>query len=205
MEARERILLRANELFNRFGFRRVTMDEIAVKAGMSKKTIYQLFENKDEIVNAIVEQHINNSSATCELNKKTAENAINEVFLNIEMLEKLTEEIHPALFDDLEKFFPAVFEKLYKHKNNFIFKKVHDNLKRGIAEGLYREELNVDVITRLRIETMFLPFNQEAFPFGKYRIAEVETEIIEHFLYGIATPQGQRLIKKYKSKRLKSK
>ncbi len=61
MEARERILVKAHELFNRFGFRRVTMDEIALKTGMSKKTIYQSFENKDEIVNAVVEEHITRS------------------------------------------------------------------------------------------------------------------------------------------------
>jgi AcrR family transcriptional regulator len=68
MEPKERILGKAHELFNRFGFRRVTMDEIALKSGMSKKTIYQSFLNKDELVDAVVEEHINRSVATCEQN-----------------------------------------------------------------------------------------------------------------------------------------
>jgi AcrR family transcriptional regulator len=205
MEARERILFRASELFNRFGFKRVTMDEIAAKAGMSKKTIYQSFENKDEIVNAIVENHINQSACLCEDHCHNAENAVHEVFLNIEMVQKLTSEINPVLFEDLEKFYPAVFDKVHRHQHEFIFKKIQGNLKQGIEEGLYREDINIDILTRLRIETLFLPFNQQVFPFSKYNIMEVEAEIIEHFLYGIATAKGQKLIKKYKQLRLKNK
>jgi AcrR family transcriptional regulator len=200
MEARERILLKANELFNRYGFRRVTMDEIALKTGMSKKTIYQSFENKDEIVNAIVEQHINKSATLCESNLCVAENAIHEVFLNMEMVQKLTEDMHPSIFEDLEKYYPIVFEKLFRHKNDFISYKISQNMKRGIEEGLYREEINIDILTKLRIETMFLPFNQQLFPYSKYKLGDIEFELIEHFIYGIATPKGQKLFKKYKEK-----
>lgn len=202
METRDRILLKANELFNRYGFRRVTMDEIALKTGMSKKTIYQSFENKDEIVNAIVEQHINKSATLCESNNCQAENAIHEVFLNIEMVQKLTEDMNPALFEDLEKYYPIVFEKLFRHKNDFISHKIKDNLKKGIEEGLYREEIDIDVLTKLRIEQMFLPFNQQLFPAGKYKLADVEFVMIEHFIYGIATIKGQKTFKKYKDKNI---
>ncbi len=198
MEARDRILLKANELFNRLGFRRVTMDEIALKTGMSKKTIYQSFENKDEIVDAIVEAHINKSASQCDVNAQNAENAVHEVFLNIEMLQKLTEEMNPGLFEDLEKYYPAVFEKVYRHKHDFIAQKISGNMLRGIEQGLYREDINVDILSKLRIETMFLPFNQQLFPFGKYKIYDVEMEIINHFLHGITTPKGQKLIQKYK-------
>jgi hypothetical protein len=123
---------------------------------------------------------------------------VNEVLLNIEMVQKLTEEMNPSLFEELEKYYPLVFEKLYNHKNEFIYKKVRANLEKGIEEGVYREDINVDVLSKLRIETLFLPFNQQAFPFGKYKLFDVEMEIIEHFLYGIATTKGQKLIKKYK-------
>lgn len=203
MEPRDRILLRANELFNRFGFRKVTMDEIAAKTGMSKKTIYQSFENKDEIVNAIVEQHISKSASMCESNLCQAENAVQEIFLNLEMVQKLTEDMNPGLFEDLERYYPPIFEKLFRHKNDFISKKIKDNLKRGIEEGLYREEIDIDILTKLRIETMFLPFNQQLFPFSKYKLTEVEFELIEHFIYGIATLKGQKLFNKYKLQRLK--
>lgn len=203
MENRERILVKANELFNRFGFRRVTMDEIAVKTGMSKKTIYQLFSNKDEIVDAVVEEHINKSAAKCEQNCIDAENAVHEIFLNIDMIQDLMSEMNPVVFEEMEKFFPAVFTKFFHHKNTYIFEKIQKNLEKGIREGLFREELNVDVITKFRIETMFIPFNQDVFPYGKYKLAEVETETLELYLYGISTIEGQKLIRKYKQQRIK--
>ena len=205
MEARERILLKAHELFNRFGFRRVTMDEIALKTGMSKKTIYQSFENKDEIVDAVVEEHIKKNSAVCEMHTKNAENAVHEIFLNIETIQELVAEMNPTVFEDLEKYFPAVFIKMYQHKNEYFSKKVKDNLINGINEGLYRKELNIDIITKLRIETVFLPFRQEIFPYGKFNLGEVQKEILEHYLYGLCTPEGQKLIKKYENLRLKNK
>ncbi|MCW3081321.1 MAG: TetR/AcrR family transcriptional regulator [Segetibacter sp.] len=204
MEARERILAKADELFNRFGFRRVTMDEIALKTGMSKKTIYQSFENKDQIVNAVVEDHIKKSCGICEAHCANAENAVHEIFLNMETMQELVGEMNPTVFEDLEKFFPTVFVKLYQHKNEYLAKKVKDNLVAGIKEGFYRKELNIDIITKLRIENVFLPFRQEVFPFAKFSMVEVQKEILEHYLYGLCTPEGQELIKKYKNSRTKS-
>ncbi len=203
METKERILGKAQELFNRFGFRRVTMDEIALKSGMSKKTIYQSFANKDELVDAAVEEHINKSVATCEQNCAKAKNAVHEIFLNIDMIEDLMSEMNPIILEEMEKFFPAAFLKFYHHKNNYIFQKVQKNLKKGIEEGFFRQELNIDVITKFRIETMFTPFNQDVFPYGKYNLAEVEIETLELYLYGISTIEGRKLIKKYKEQRIK--
>ncbi|WP_018611112.1 TetR/AcrR family transcriptional regulator [Segetibacter koreensis] len=204
MEQKERILCKAHELFCRFGFRRVTMDEIAMKTGMSKKTIYQSFANKDEIVDAVVEDILNKSVLMCEANLAKAENAIHEIFLNIDMSQELMFEMNPAVYEDMEKFFPAVFAKFFRYKNNYISEKVQKNIKRGIEEGLFRAELNVDIITKFRIATLFIPFNQDIFPYGKYNLAEIELETIELYLYGISTLEGQKLIKKYKQQRFKN-
>lgn len=204
MDNRERILGKAQELFNHFGFRRVTMDEIAIKAGMSKKTIYQSFANKDEIVDAVVEGHINKSMETCEQNLIKSENAVHEVFLNIELIQDIMSEMNPLIFEDMEKFFPGVFAKFFCFRKNYISAKVQNNLEKGIQEGLFREELNVDVITKFRVETLFTPFNHNVFPYGKYNLAEVEIETLELYLYGITTNEGQKLIKKYKQQRIKN-
>ena len=204
MEPRDRILLKANELFNRHGFRRVTMDEIALKTGMSKKTIYVSFATKDEIVDAIVMDHINRSELRCEADCCNAENAIHEVFLSMDMIQEHFSEMNPTIMEDLEKFFLVTYNKLYEHKNDFITKKVKANQEKGIAEGLFREDINIDILTKLRIGTMFLPFDQTIFPYSKYKLIEVEREILEHYLYGLATTQGQKLIKKYKQQRTKT-
>jgi AcrR family transcriptional regulator len=205
MEARERILRKAYELFNRFGIRRVTMDEIALKTGMSKKTIYQSFANKDELVDAVLEEHLRKNCFQCECNKTGADNAVHEIFLNIDMVQELMVEMNPTVFYDLEKFHPAAFLKLNEHRNRYLYQKVTDNLNWGIREGLFREDIDVDVITKLRLQIMFLPFNLEIFPYGKYNLAEVEIQTLEHYLYGIATIKAHKLIDKYKQQRIKTK
>jgi len=204
MEARERILLKAHELFSRFGFKRVTMDEIALKTGMSKKTIYQSFETKDEIVDAVVDEHLKKSVAICERLTSCAENAVHEIFLNIGTIQELVADMNPAVFEDLEKYFPSVFVKLHQHINGYLLQKIRDNINSGIKEGYYRKELNVDIITKLRVQTMFLPFRPEVYPFGKFNLVEVQKEILEHYLYGLCTLEGQKLIIKYEKLRIKN-
>ncbi|MEJ7677368.1 MAG: helix-turn-helix domain-containing protein [Segetibacter sp.] len=123
METKERILRKAHELFNRFGFRRVTMDEIALKSGMSKKTIYQSFVNKDELVDAVVEEHINKSVATCEQNCGKAENAVHEIFLNIDMIEDLMSEMNPIILEEMEKFFLLFLQNFFTIRTIIFFRK----------------------------------------------------------------------------------
>ena len=148
--------------------------------------------------------HINRSELRCEADCCNAENAIHEVFLSMDMIQEHFSEMNPTIMEDLEKFFLVTYNKLYEHKNDFITKKVKANLEKGIAEGLFREDINIDILTKLRIGTMFLPFDQTIFPYSKYKLIEVEREILEHYLYGLATTQGQKLIKKYKQQRTKT-
>lgn len=204
MEPKERILQKAHELFNKFGIRSVTMDEIAAQIGMSKKTIYQSFSNKDELVDAIIEDHISRNKTRCEADGTLAENAIHEIFLSMEMVQDMLGDVNPTIFNDLQKFHPVTFQKLLQFKDLYLYKVVFDNIAWGIKEGFYREDMNIEVITKLRLSTMFLPFDQEIFPVHRYSLVQVEIEALELFLYGLATSKAHKLIVKYKSERIKS-
>lgn len=203
VETQERILQKGQDLFLRYGIRSITMDEIAAQLGMSKKTIYQYFSDKNELVDAVAAAHIDNNKCKCKAYHETAVNAVHEIFLTIEMVQEMMANMNPAIFYDLQKYHPKTFSKFNEHRNTFLYKIVKDNLEWGVADGLYRQEINIDVTTKVRLETMFLPFNQDVFPSGKYRLADVETETLEHYLYGIATLKGHKLIEKYKQQRLK--
>ena len=205
MELRERILLKAQDLFHKYGIRSVTMDEIASQLGMSKKTIYQSFADKDELVDATLQQHIDSNKCRCEEDKLKAENAVHEIFLTIDMLEELLADMSPSIFYDLEKFHPKTFAKLTHHRNQYLYKVVKSNLEWGISEDLYRSEIDVEIVTKIRVETMFLPFNQILFPQNKYSLVQVEKETMELFLYGVATTKAHKMINKYKEQRFKAK
>jgi AcrR family transcriptional regulator len=204
METRERILAKGHELFLKFGIRSVTMDEIASQLGMSKKTIYQFFSDKDELVDAVAEAHIMENQHRCVADKQTAKNAIHEIFLTMDMIQEMMSDMSPTIFYDLEKFHPKTFSRFNEHRNQYLYKVIKSNLEWGMSEGLYRPEIDVEITTKLRLETMFLPFNQTVFPAHKYSLLTVEKETLEHFLYGVATAKSHKLIDKYKQERFKA-
>ena len=200
---KDRIQQKAHDLFMHYGVRSVTMDEIAVQLGISKKTIYHFFSDKDELVDMVMDYKIKCSENDCLHNKAQAHDPIHEMFLVIEMMQKMFENMNPSIMNDLEKFHPNAFKKFYQHKYNFIYKQLVDNLEKGRAAELYRNDFNLDIIIKLRLETMLLSFNQSLFPSSKYTLFDVARELTENFLFGIATLKGHKLITKYQKERHK--
>ena len=197
MGVKTRILQKAHDLYMRYGIRSVTMDEIALQTGVSKKTIYQFFEDKDALVEAIVLEKIKFAQQCCNSDMETADNAIEEMFRTMQMMEEMFRNMNPAVMFDLQKHHPAAFTKFEKHKSEYVYNVIRENLKRGILEDLYRSDLNIDIISLYRVESMMLLFNP-SFQFkGKYNLADVEKEVILHYLFGIASPKGYKLILKY--------
>ena len=202
MEVQERIMLKADELFRRYGIRSVTMDEIANQLGMSKKTIYQYYTDKDQLVEAVAEKEISFSQESCLKDMAASTNAIDEIFRVMAFVEVMFRNMNPAMLYDLEKYHPAGYRKFLQHKNIFLSDMIKRNLERGIEEELYRPEINIEVLTRLRLENMMLGFNTEVFSPSKFNLVELQHELIEHFLYGVATLKGYKLIIKYKQQRI---
>lgn len=198
METKERILVKAHELFMRYGIRSVSMDDIATNLGMSKKTIYQFFADKDELVDAIMDVEIVNMQNDCTSCSIRARDAVDEIFLTMEQILEQFSQMNPMVLYDMEKFHHRAYQKIMKHKHDFILKIISSNLERGKAEGLYRPEVNVEIMARFRLESMMLAFNIDLYPPKKFPLVEVTRELIEHFVYGISTLKGIKLIEKYK-------
>lgn len=197
MEIKDRIRLKAHDLFLQYGIRSVSMDDIAAALGMSKKTIYQYYADKDELVDAVVDDELTDTQGDCELCRVKARDAVEEVVLTMLQIYDQFRNMNPVVLFDMEKFHPRSHQKFHRHKNEFLLKVIRQNMERGIKEELYRSEINVDVLSRYRLENMLIPFNMLAFPPAKYNLADVSQEIMEHFLYGLATPKGYKLIVKY--------
>lgn len=198
METKERILVKAHELFMRYGIRSVSMDDIATNLGMSKKTIYQFFADKDELVDAIMDVEIVKMQNDCTSCGIRARDAMDEIFLTMEQILEQFSQMNPMVLYDMEKFHHRAYQKIMKHKHDFILKIISSNLERGIEEGLYRPEINVEIMSRFRLESMMLAFNIDLFPPKKFALVEVTREMIEHFIYGISSLKGIKLIEKYK-------
>ncbi len=201
MDVRERIKQKADELYRRYGIKSVTMDEIASQLGVSKKTIYQSFSDKNELVDAVIVDLLNYNKACCQKDRATAQNAIDEVYLAMEMLESMFENMNPSILFDMERNHPATYEKFKKHKYNFLFHLVKENIERGKREELYRPEINADVVATVRLETMMMPFNENLFPKSKYTLVFLEKQLIEYYLFGLVSQKGYKLVAKYQKER----
>jgi TetR/AcrR family transcriptional regulator, cholesterol catabolism regulator len=198
---KERIKQKADELFMQYGLRSVTMDEIAVQLGVSKKTLYQNYADKDALVEAVVGDILSTNEQQCNCDCTRAKNAIDEVFLAMDMMQEMFQDMNPSILFEMEKYHPKAFEKFLQHKYNFIYKILKENIDRGINEELYRTDIDVEILVKARLETMMLPFNQIIFPKSKFNLMRVETALTTHFLFGLATVKGYKLITKYQQER----
>lgn len=203
MEAKERILVKSHELFNRYGIRSVSMDDIAAQLGMSKKTLYQYYTDKDELVNAMFDSTLNINKSNCLECSNKGENAIHEVFLSFDIMEEMLKTMNPSVLFDMQKYHPSAYKKFEEFRNGFLYKIIKSNLDRGVKEELYRPEIDTDILSRYRLHSVLLSFNPEIFSTIKTSHVHIEQQLLECFLYGLATSKGQKLIQKYKHQRTK--
>jgi AcrR family transcriptional regulator len=202
-DTRGRIRAKAAEMFMKWGVRSVSMDDIANSLGASKKTLYQYFSDKDELVDAVVGHIVTENQASCDVDRMEASNAVEEVFKAIDMVQAMFRNMNPSLLYDLQKYHPKAFNRFLKHKNDYLYSIVRSNLERGIAEELFRSDINVELLSRFRVESITMFFNPEFLGKQKFNFAEVQQKIMEHFLFGVASLKGHKLILKYQQQREK--
>lgn len=204
-DPKQRIQAAAHGLVMKYGIRTVSMDDIAATVGMSKKTLYQYYRDKDELVNSIIEKVLSENQCTCNVCLTQATNAVHEVFLTIEMMLDMFKDMNPSVMFDLQKYHPQAYGLFLKHKSDFIYNAIKSNLEKGIKEELYRPDINVEVLSRFRIESMFIPFNPDfQRSLSKYSLLQMEEQIMLNFLFGMVTLKGYKLVTKYLEQRNKN-
>jgi len=199
LEIRSYIIRESNKLFSQFGFKSVTMDDIARQLGISKKTIYQHFADKDELVNILIGAKLEHQQCTMKNCAAQAKDAIEEIFLSMARIHETLGTMNPKLFYDLQKYHPKAWLTFKAFKEKRMETSFRENLERGLAEGIYRSEINIDILTQIRIDHADLVFNKhDHFTMNKYSIAQVLVELTEHYLYGVCNQKGLKLMARYK-------
>ncbi|MDB5273265.1 MAG: transcriptional regulator, TetR family [Chitinophagaceae bacterium] len=198
IETGERILIEAEQLFFRYGVKSITMDEIATHLGISKKTIYQFYKDKKELVYKVVETKMAKQETEMEEIAEKAIDPVHEILLTSDYLKKIFINMNPFLLVEVQKYYPRAYGIFSTHRDKCIFSSIFNNIKKGITQGLYRPGMDVDTIARLRMVCIDAAFNPDNFPLAKKNLNELQMQLIEHFLYGICTLKGHKLINKYK-------
>lgn len=193
----ETVLLdRAESLFIRFGIKSITMDDVAADLGISKKTLYQMVESKDDLVVRVLNRHISREKTQCMVWSSESKNAIEEILSVMKANSQEISQMKTNVINDLQKYHREGWLVVRNYHFDFVFKVIKDNIQRGRAEGLYREDFDTDIVTRLHLTTGFSLFDDQIFPYDSISRANLFNEFIMHFLHGIVSPKGLSYLKK---------
>jgi AcrR family transcriptional regulator len=198
-EIKNKILLQVAELYLKYGIRSVSMDDLAHELGISKKTIYQYFEDKDDFVNQVTTMLLEERMQEYRHNSEIACNAIEELYTMSRLLRKHFREINPALMYDVQKYHPKAWELFLKHENEVVYDSIMDNLESGIKEGYFRPEIDAKVLARIRVEQIHVSFDERLFPKDQFDFTEVQVQLFSHYVHGLLTESGLELYKNYQN------
>lgn len=198
METKDRILKGAEELFFKYGIKSITMDDIAKHLGISKKTIYQFYSDKNEVVEILMIQRMKANECEFQQISEQTENVIEEVLAMMKHIGIMFSQMNPNLFYDLQKYHPNTWKQFKQFKEECIERMVEESVKRGIKQGFVRADINTKIMARLRMEEIEMGFDPQTFPPDKFKIVDVQLALLDHFLHGICTLKGHKLINKYK-------
>lgn len=187
---KEKILDTATELFLNYGFKSVTMDDIAHEMGISKKTIYQHYANKTKLVAATTMYTFDKISHGIDCICKQEQNPIEEVYeIKQFVMYHLKDEKSSPQYQ-LQKYYPKIFADLKKKQFEKMMGCVKENLARGISKGLYRNNIDIDFMAILYFHNMISLKDPELFPVKQFSRGFLMDSYLEYHLRGICTSKG---------------
>lgn len=199
MEIKDRIIDKAGELFFQYGIRNISMDELASSLGISKRTIYEIFKDKEEILHSIL---VKQKEERNEYFKEflTDEYNVVEVFIKIIELNKKMPFSNMRFFQDIENYYPKISKMLKEEvqKNNIL---LQEFLHNGIEQGYIRDNLNVEVAAFLVEESTQIYIRVSYIEKPRFSFAELFDTMMINFVRGISTEKGIKIIDSYLEKK----
>lgn len=189
-EKEERIIRESMHVFKRFGIKSVNMDDIASRIGISKKTLYKYVSDKADLVGRVFEyQLLLEGESLREIRAKNL-NAIDESFEILGMVMSMVKDIHPSVLFDMQKYHPELMRQMEDKRTEIIQDMLKNNLKKGVAEGNYRTDLNTDFITSIYVSAVEGIFKELSFENSGLSFQELYLELFRYHIRGIASDQG---------------
>jgi len=196
MEIRERIIEGAAGLFRTYGIKSVTMDSLASHLGMSKRTIYEIFANKDDMLIGVIKWMAGKQKELVKRILEDSENALVAIFKLLESSRDHIQDMSPAFQADIKKFHYEVLIKKTEKCDMPDYRNNIQIIERGVKEKLFRKEINPDIVNRCLYSLGKSIMDNELYPFEQFTRSEVMRNIFINYLKGISTPAGIDLINK---------
>ena len=193
---KKNIILKATELFMKLGFKSVTMDDIAKEMGISKKTIYTHFNNKETII-GVVTDHVfetvcHDIDAICDLNQ----NPIQELYAIKKRVMQYMQKEKASPTYQLQKYYPTTYNNIKQRQFSYMQQCVVKNLHRGLEQDLYRKNIEVQFVARIYFNGITGIKEESLFPHTMFEGETLYEMYLEYHLRGIVTPKGRNILKK---------
>jgi AcrR family transcriptional regulator len=171
------------------------MDDVARELAISKKTLYEFVSDKNELVEKVIDYDIFMHKKYFQCLREKKLNSIDELLQLYEVLDSMLKDYNTSMEYDLKKYYPSAYETLTAKSRQYMSKYLIQNLSKGIKEGFFRKDINVDVISKLvimRIENMH---NTGIFTPEEFHSKEVFHQLLKYHLFAICSPKGLKYIK----------
>lgn len=196
---KSRILEKGAELFFRFGVKTVTMDTIATDLGISKKTIYQHFPDKDSMVLQVVESFLESDLKKWDELDKLYSNVIEKMFKSFEILKDMLTDMNPRILFEIKKYHPNAYAKFHEYFEGIVFEKLTLDMKKGMQFGYFRSDIPAEFLAKTRMAEVNLAFEPSFNVGNKMSLFETQSVLLDIFLKGIMTEKGLTLYTSYKN------
>jgi AcrR family transcriptional regulator len=200
MEIKERIIDEAAELFKTYGIRSVTMDSLANHLGMSKRTIYEVFSDKNELLVAVLTRMALQQKELVKRVLDESENSIVAIFRMLEITRDNFQFMSPAFEADLKKYHHEIFIKNMDNIDMPDYRNHYQVIERGMKEGLIRKQINADLANRCLYNLGRSIMDNDLYPYELFSRHDVIQNIFFNYLKGISTPKGLDLINRLETK-----
>lgn len=186
-------------MFFEFGIRNLNMDDISRNLGISKKTLYQYVKSKEDLIEKLF--YYDEMKWDIEMSKLKVDemNAI-EILLQVSLrvFEEMAQ-LDPKLKFELKKYYESIFQQFMVRKQNHIFSQISKNIEKGIAEGIYRSDINVELVAGLYVRNLVMMHNNDFCIDSKITFEEVFQVMFENHIRAISTLEGIAYFEKRKS------
>ena len=173
------------------------MDDVAKELGMSKKTIYTFVENKAELVKLTLTTYLQKERTEMDAILKTSENSVDEMIQMILFFFNQTREFNPSALNDLQKYYPETYTIYMDYRHHHLLNLITKNIESGIKQGVYRTDLNADIISKIYISGFGILVNQQLFPAKKYVFIAIYKEYLNYHLRGIVSAKGLKFLEQH--------
>ena len=191
-----RFLEQVQKLYHRYGIKSVTMDEVAKHLCISKKTLYEHFTDKEDLVKSVLlMDHSRRNHFFTEIKKKNL-NAIEEILEFYKMINTMFKDYNPSMEYDIRKYYPDLYSKIKEIRRKRMYDTIYGNMNKGKKESLYRKELNSGIIARLHVIRVESMFDNDMFSVEELISSKVFNEIFVYHMQGILNPNGRVIFEK---------